>query len=323
MKAVPLGPPNSPDSNRVELWLSQVQSRDSSADRESRFPFRRPANSSLTIPGRGGDRFWGERAGRESQRLSLSRQEIRLNQSVRRAAGILRACHVRGGDTASGLARRTGLPWATCFRLIRTLEHEGFLLRLPNDRYVPGPALVGLTAGQGWPTLLIGIAEGELERLVAEVGEAVNLAVVHPGGQLEVVGQFDPPRLLHSANYIGRWYPEHASAMGKLMLAEYDEDRLAAHLPERLERFGPATLVQTEDLRAELTLIRERGYATAVDELEEGLAAVSVGVRGSDDLLLGIVGVSGPSSRFDERKRELALPYVRATVARIEQALAG
>jgi DNA-binding IclR family transcriptional regulator len=241
---------------------------------------------------------------------------------VRRAAAILRACDVPGGDTASGLARRTGLPWATCFRLVSTLVHEGLLLRLPNDRYVPGPALVGLATGQGWPMLLSGIAQRDLERLVEEVGETVNLTIVHPGGQLEVVGQFDPPRLLRSANYIGRWYPEHASAIGKLMLAEYDEKRLTAHLPKRLERFGPATLVRAEDLHADLALIRKRGYSTAVDELEEGLAAVSVGVR-TDGRLVAMVSVSGPSSRFDEGKRELALPRMRATAARIEQALAG
>jgi IclR family transcriptional regulator, acetate operon repressor len=259
----------------------------------------------------------------ESRRRVLSRSSVRLNQSVQRAAAILRACDVPGGDTASGLARRTGLPWATCFRLVNTLVHEGFLLRLPNDRYVPGPALVALATGQGWPMLLSGIAQQELEGLVAEVGETVNLTIVHPGGQLEVVGQFDPPRLLRSANYIGRWYPEHASAIGKLMLAEYDDERLAAHLPERLERFGPATLVHADELRADLARIRERGYSTAVDELEEGLATVSVGVRGSDGRLVAMVSVSGPSSRFDERKRELALPHMRAAAVRIEQALAG
>jgi DNA-binding IclR family transcriptional regulator len=253
----------------------------------------------------------------------MSRSSVPLNQSVQRAAAILRACDVAGGDTASGLARRTGLAWATCFRLVRTLEHEGLLLRLPSDRYVPGPAVVGLATGQGWPALLSGIAERELERLVAEVAETVNLTVVHPGGQLEVVGQFDPPRLLRSANYIGRWYPEHASAIGKLMLAEYDETRLAAQLPERLERFGPATLVSEEDLRADLALIRERGYSTAVDELEEGLATVSVGVRRNDGRLVAMVSVSGPSSRFDAGKRGLALPHMRATAARIEKALAG
>ena len=253
----------------------------------------------------------------------LSGSTVRLNQSVQRAASILRACGVPGGDTASGLARRTGLPWATCFRLVSTLEHEGLLLRLPNDRYVPGPALLGLATGHGWPTLLSGIAQRELEQLVAEVGETVNLTIVHSGGQLEVVGQFDPPRLLRSANYIGRWYPEHASAIGKLMLAEYDEQRLATQLPDRLERFGPATLVLEEDLLADLALIRERGYSTAVDELEEGLATVSVGVRDTDGRLVAMVSVSGPSSRFDETKRKLALPHMRATAARIEQALAG
>jgi DNA-binding IclR family transcriptional regulator len=248
---------------------------------------------------------------------------VRLNQSVQRAAAILRACDVPGGDTASGLARRTSLPWATCLRLIRTLEDEGFLLRLPDDHYVPGPVLLGLATGPGWRMLVSGIAGRDLERLVTEVGETVNLTIVHPGGQMEVVGQYDPPRLLRSANYIGRWYPEHASSIGKLMLAEYDEERLAAILPERLERFGPATLVRLDDLRDELARIREQGYAAAIDELEEGLSTLSVGVRGSDGQMVAMVSVSGPSSRFDVAKRERALTHMRTASARIERAIAG
>jgi len=249
---------------------------------------------------------------------------VKLNQSVQRAVSILRAAATpAGGDTASGLARRTNLPWATAVRLIRTLEHEGFLTRIPDDRYVPGPVLLGLATGQGWRLLVSRIAGPELERLVSEVDEAVNLTIVNPGGQLEVVEQHDPQRLLRSASYIGRWYPEHASAIGKLMLAEYDEERLAAILPDKLRRFGPATLVNRDDLRADLARIRENGYSAAVDELEEGLAAIAVGVRNAERTLVAMVSVSGPSSRFDEEKRGEALSHVRRSAARIEDRLAG
>jgi DNA-binding IclR family transcriptional regulator len=249
---------------------------------------------------------------------------VKLNQSVQRATAILRvAAAAGGGETASGLARRTELPWATTIRLIRTLEHEGLLLRLPaSDRYVPGPALLGLATQDASAALVTGVAMPELERLVREVEETVTLTIVHPGGLLDVVEQLDPPRLMRSANYIGRWYPEHASSIGKLMLAEYDDDRLRAVLSQPLRRFGPATVTDMDELRADLARIRQLGYSTAVDELEEGLAAVSIGVRNPKGTLLAMLSASGPTSRFDETKRHAALVHLRRTAAAIERALA-
>jgi len=261
---------------------------------------------------------------RDSINLREGSQGLKLNQSVQKAVAILRAAASQpGGDTASGLARRAQLPWATAVRLIRTLEHERFLLRLPNDRYVPGFELIWLANNGSASGALTALATGPLERLVEQVGETVNLTVVLPGGQLEVVTQIDPPRLMRSANYIGRWYPEHASSIGKLFLAQYEDERLVKVLRLPLERYASATIVDLDDLTAELARVRRDGYSTAVDELEEGLAALSVGVAGPDGDLVAIVSASGPSSRFDETKRNKALPLVRDAVAAIEQALAG
>ena len=250
---------------------------------------------------------------------------VKLNQSVQRAAAILRAAASQpAGDTASGLARSAALPWATAVRLIRTLEHEGFLRRLPSgDRYVPGFELLRFASSGSESRMLVAVATAPLERLVDQVEESANLTVVLPGGQLDVVAQIDPPRLIRSASYIGRWYPEHASSIGKLLLAGYDDAGLASVLRTPLERYASATIVDVDALRAELGRVRRNGYSTAVDELEEGLSSLSVGVRGPDGELVAIVSVSGPSSRLDDAKRREALRHVREAAAVIEQALTG
>lgn len=245
---------------------------------------------------------------------------MKLNQSVRKAVGLLRVASQAGGDTASGLARGAGLPWATAVRLIRTLEEEGFLYRMPEtDRYVIGFDLIRLVRSGDRGRLLAAMALPTLERLAQEVEETVSLIDVHPDGRLEVAEQIDPPRFIRPTSYAGIPAPLHASSVGKLLLTTYDEARLAEFLSQGLPRYTPATITDPEALREEVARIRVRGWSSAVDEEEEGLAAVSVGVRDANGELVAMVSVSGPSFRFDEAARTAALERMREAADVIER----
>jgi len=250
---------------------------------------------------------------------------MKLNQSVQKAIGVLRAAASQpGGETASGLARGAGLPWATAVRLVRTLEAEGFLYRMPeSDRYVLGFDLIRLGRSGDQRRPMAAMALPALERLAEAVEETVNLTVVHPDGTLEVIEEIDQPRFIRPTSYAGSTYPLHATSIGKLVLATYDEVRLVAFLAEVLPRYTPATIVDARRLREELARIRARGWSSAVDELEEGLAAVSVGVRDVDGQLVAMVSVSGPSFRFDETARTTSLEPLHGAAEAIERLIAG
>jgi DNA-binding IclR family transcriptional regulator len=259
-----------------------------------------------------------------SQRPAGDGSGVKLNQSVARAAAILRAAAARpNGETASGLARRSGLAWATTVRLIRTLEQEGLLYRLGDDRYVLGLELSRLAQSADQGRLLSAIARPLLERLAEKVGETVNLTVVRSDGVSEIVEQIDPPRLIRTSDWLGGPYPLHASSIGKLLLSTYDDARLEEVLAEPLVRFARATITDPGLLRQEIALVRKRQHSTAVDELEDGLAAIGVGITAGWGELLAIVTVSGPTFRFDEAARAAALVHVRATAQAIERRLAG
>ena len=253
-------------------------------------------------------------------------QGVKLNQSVRKAIAILRAASAdSAGETASSLARGAGLPWATAVRLIRTLEEEGFLSRLPDsDRYVLGFELIRLgRAGDQGFLLLKTAALPELRRLAEEVGETVTLTVVHPDGELEDVEQIDPPRLLAPVRYSGQPYPLHASSIGKLMLASYDEARLEEFLAEPLASYTNATITDPDVLRAEIARVRANGVSAAVDELEDGLAALAVALADAGGKLVAMLSVSGLSLRFDEAARAAAIEPMREAAAAIERRIAG
>jgi DNA-binding IclR family transcriptional regulator len=92
----------------------------------------------------------------------------------------------------------------------------------------------------------------------------------------------------------------HASVSGKLAYARLPDDlRELLIKDQQFERYTDKTMVDPERFRDELDLIRQRGYACSVDELEIGLTMIGVDVparrqRGA----VASVGIMGPTSRL-------------------------
>ena len=248
---------------------------------------------------------------------------MKLNQSVQKATSILRAVAAQPrGETASGVARTAGLSHSTALRLIHTLENEGFLMRRPGDgRYVIGLDLVRLGTDAEPGDLLRAAARPALQRVADETRETVTLSVVRGREALDVVLQIDTPHLIQAINWVGRRYPLHASSSGKVLLAELDTARLERILAGPLERPTRSTITDPAKLRADIERVRTDGFAAIVDELEEGLASLSVPIFEADRRLLGTLNVTGPSFRFDERRRRAALKHLRVAATEIEEAL--
>jgi IclR family transcriptional regulator, acetate operon repressor len=244
-----------------------------------------------------------------------------LNQSVRKAAAILRAvaAHPRG-ESVSGLARAVGLPRATALRLIRTLESEGLLVRFAeHDRVVLGLEVQRLSRAVDVREVLIEASRRPLEDLAERTRETITLTVVEPDGTLSVVRQIDPPHLLKIADWMGRRYPLHASSSGKLLLSTLSDEQLAPMLSAPLERCTEWTITDPNLLRRELDDVRQSGFAVIVDELELGIASVSIGIR-VRQRVAGMLNVTGPTLRFDDAAREAAVPHALASARSVELA---
>ena len=107
-----------------------------------------------------------------------------------------------------------------------------------------------------------------------------------------------------------------AGRMVEALLAE----RFLRRLPDTLERHASRTITRGDELEAELETIRRQRYAEIVDELEDGLAAVSVPVF-LDGQLIASINASGPRERFDAAERARGLPALRDAAADVERRL--
>ena len=221
-------------------------------------------------------------------------------QAVDRAA-LLVSTVVRADEplTFAELQEECGLPKSTTSRMLTALERTELLERNGSGSYVAGP-LFWLYAARHDPwEELIRLARPTLEKVGADTGETVHLAVAR-GDRVVQVAQMDSTYLLGSRDWTNVDVPAHTSALGKVLLAH---DVLAA--PAALERLTPHTVTDPATLRRQLSEVVRRGWASTVDELEIGLTAVAVPVQGSGGEVVAALGISGPSQRLETRRDDV------------------
>lgn len=228
------------------------------------------------------------------------------SQAVDRA-GTLLALIVQAGEPRSftWLAAETGLARSTTSRLLQALERSRLVQRDRAGCYRPGALFAVYAARSSAVHDLAELTQPALDRLAEITGETANFAV--PRGDAVVqVAQADGHFLLGATNWVDVEVPPHCSALGKVFYAVGRLKLPAGPLPART----PHTLTSHDDLDRELAEVRRRGWASAWEELEVGLAAVAAPVHGPDGAVVGAISVSGPTARIPKD----SLPALGATV---------
>jgi DNA-binding IclR family transcriptional regulator len=134
-------------------------------------------------------------------------------------------------------------------------------------------------------------------QLAAELGEAVNVAILDSGEATNIVQEYGTSTIT-GRNWIGQRTPLHATASGKVLLAWMDAVALKEILTSKLHHYTPHTISDPTSLEAELTAVRELSWASTTEEFEIGLNAVAVPVRDATGEVVAAVGASGPSYRL-------------------------
>lgn len=224
--------------------------------------------------------------------------------------------------TLSDVARRCALSPAAARRGLLTLSALGYVGQR-DKRFHLRPKVMTLGSTFYFSARIGDLLQPELRHLVETFGDAASIGTLD-GTEVIYIASVSVQRARRAAAIIGARYPAHATSIGRVLLAGLPPADLTARLGAPLARLTSRTLADPCALTAEIARVREDGYATTVDQLDYGITALAVPIRGSDGGWIAALNTSGytgmvtPESLVAER-----LPELRATARRIGAAVAA
>lgn len=212
------------------------------------------------------------------------------------------------------IAAQANLDQSTTFRILQTLEGEGYILKPRGERrYLPSPKSLRPLAPAHPLEQFRRDAGPVIAELAAEFRMTV-LLVVYVAGQRVVVDIAQ-----HSGSlmpYYDSWLtgPLHGSAPGKaLLLANPAEARRDLLGPEPYHSWTPQTKTTWAELESDMAEASRVGYVCQQDEFYEGITAIGANFANWAQRPIGCIAVTG-------RTRELSATRIHQVGTNIANA---
>lgn len=209
-----------------------------------------------------------------------------------------------GPGSFGQLARDLGIPKSSLHGILTTMQDRGWVEQAPEGRVRLG--LHALQVGTAYldADQVVVRTAALLDGLAATTGETVQLARLD-GPSVVYLAQRASTHPVRLISAVGSRLPAHATALGKALLAVRDPESVRRSLTFPLQALTDHTRTDWDQLRIELELTRDRGYAVDREETAEGLRCFAVTLPGTQPPVDGI-SVSVPTFRLSpDREQDL------------------
>jgi DNA-binding IclR family transcriptional regulator len=233
-------------------------------------------------------------------------------QVLDRAVAIIDAIAAKKQDMSlAELAVTVNIHKSTVHRIVMILERERILDRHPETgSYRLGLRLFELGSAAVARFDVRERGRRHLEKLVYDTEETGHLCVMDKGEVL-YLDKLEPTRSVRLSCTIGHRNPAHCTAVGKAMMSYMPEYEVDAILNKRgMAKFTSKTLVTPAELKNDLRICRERGYAIDDEEHEEGVRCVAAPVMDHFGYPTAALSLSAPSFRITHAKVPILAEFV-------------
>src|SRR3954469_20515799 len=214
---------------------------------------------------------------------------------------ILDAFSMGEGELSlNALARRTGLPLSTAYRLAQELVEWGGLERAEGGGYRIGLRLLEVGARAPRSAGLNEIVVPFMQDLFVATRQNVHLAVLQGYEALYV----ERVTGLHSITVKSRRWgrmPLHATGVGKVLLAYAPAGLVDEVIARGLTRYTPYTIVAPGHLRRNLAEIRRSGVGIAHEEMTLGRVSVATAVFDATGRAVAALSIVVPTTVDPQR----------------------
>lgn len=194
----------------------------------------------------------------------------------------------------------TGSPKTTAYRMVASLEDEGFLRKNRHGEYELGFAF--LEYGQLVRSRLDirRIAYPVMQRLKEELGEAVNL-IIREGNEAIYVEKIETDKPVRVYTGIGRTAPLYAGACPRILLSfmpKAEKEEYLNHV--YLKPIATGTITDMEKLKTMLNESKVKGYTISHSELHDDSSAIGAPIFNYEDEVQAAISIVGPEKRFND-----------------------
>lgn len=219
----------------------------------------------------------------------------------------------------AALSRTLGIPKSTVQRALNALAESSWIepdQGSSTTRWVVTTRALAVAA-QGGPELRNENVRRAMRSLRDEFNENVHLTVRH-GDVIVIVDKVESMHGVMVYDPLGIPVALHASSSGKALLANLTPDERAAYLERNLEQYTEATVIDRQELVAEIEAIRERGYAINRGEWRSSVSGVAAAIpaRGGSAAKAALA-IAAPTERITDAQIAAMGPRLLETVAEI------
>lgn len=224
--------------------------------------------------------------------------------------------------TLTQIAKTLQLSPGSTRRILRTLEQLGYAVS-DEGRFSLTPRVLNLGFSYLSSQPLAKTAQPLLTQLARQL-QATCCIVVLDGREVVYIARGVHRHIESFVVHVGARLPAYATAPGKVLLAGLAEADFESLVDGwKLEAFTPNTVSTVEQLRAEVAVIRQRGYAINDQEIFLGQRSIAVPLSLGGFQSAALVAATSVSSVTVSQLEDELLGPLHGAVAEIEGMVAS
>jgi IclR family pca regulon transcriptional regulator len=218
-------------------------------------------------------------------------------QSFARGLQVIRSFSERAPrQTLSEVAAATGLTRAGARRILLTLQTLGYV-QSDGKQFALTPRILDLGFAYLSSMPIWNRAEPVMEALVQQVQESCSAAVLDDTDIVYVL-RVPTHKIMRISLGVGSRLPAWCTSMGRLLLADLDDDALRARLSaSSIEPLTRHTLTDIDAIFAKVLQARRQRWCLVNQELEEGLISIAAPIVDRGGRMVAALNISGQANR--------------------------